>query len=160
MLEESMMGERMTAGEVCSRVPAVTYPGVAVNEAARTMREQHVGCLVVVEEAAQGRRVALGVLTDRDIVTEVVAKDHDPTMVRVADVMSRDLVTAREEDSVADVLALMRRKGVRRIPITGPQEVLVGLVALDDVLGVVAAQLQSLAAAIGSEQKRERLVRP
>lgn len=148
-----------TAGAVCSRQPAVTYPGVAVNEAARTMREQHVGCLVVVEESPQGR-IALGVLTDRDIVTEVVARDHDTTMVRVADVMSRDLVTVREDDSIADVLAVMRRRGVRRVPVTGAQQVLVGIVALDDLLGVVADELQALAAAIGQERKRERLARP
>ena len=69
--------------------------------------------------------------------------------------MSKDVVTAREQDSVLDVLAVMRRKGVRRLPVTAAQGELVGLVALDDVLAVVAEQLQALAAAVGAAQRHE-----
>ena len=72
--------------------------------------------------------------------------------------MSTDVVTVREHDSVLDVVELMRRKGVRRVPVTGPQGVLVGLVALDDLLRVLAAQMQTLAGAIASERLREGAV--
>jgi len=151
------MADRLTAGEVCTRIVTTAFRGTVLSEAARLMREQHVGCLVVVEEADPGR-VVVGILTDRDIVVSVVAKDLDARLLSVREAMTTDVVTAREEDSVTDLLELMRRKGVRRIPVTGPQGVLVGLVALDDLLAVVADEMQALAGAIGSGRKREKAV--
>jgi CBS domain-containing protein len=99
-------------------------------------------------------------LTDRDIVTAVIAQEVDPTTLRVEDVMTSDVVTALEQDSVMDLLGLMRRKGLRRIPITTPQRVLQGLVALDDLLEILAEQLRAIVLAIEAEQVRERRVRP
>jgi CBS domain-containing protein len=153
------MAERLSAGEVCTRDVAFAYKTMPVGEAARLMREHHVGSLVVVDESAQGRAV-VGMLTDRDIVTSVVAKDVNPGMVRVEDVMSADLVTAREEDSILDVLGSMRRKGVRRVPVVDAKGLLVGVVTLNDVLEVVAQELQLVVQAIESGRKREPLKRP
>jgi CBS domain-containing protein len=153
------MSERMNAGEVCTRDVEVADPTLAVNEAARLMRERHVGCLVVVERSEHGP-CATGLVTDRDIVTAVVAKDLDAATLRVGDVMSADLVTAREGDSVLDLITLMHRKGVRRIPITNAKGVLVGLVALDDLLLVLARQFGELVQAIGGERRREQSMRP
>jgi CBS domain-containing protein len=149
------MSERLTAGEVCTREVTFAYKGTALNEAARLMREHHVGSLVVVEETGGGRAV-VGMLTDRDIVTSVVARDVDAGTLRVEDVMSADLVTAREGDSVMDVLASMKRKGVRRIPVTGPQGHLVGLVAADDLLKIIAEELNALAQALGGQRSARR----
>lgn len=152
------MTNRLTAGEVCSRIVTTAYRGTLVSEAARLMREQHVGCLVVVEQADPGR-VVVGILTDRDIVTAAVAKELDARLIAVAEVMTTDVVTAREQDSVLDLLETMRRKGIRRIPVTGPQGVLVGLVALDDLLEVLAEEMQAMAGAIGTGRKRENAAR-
>jgi len=123
--------------------------------------EHHVGCLVVVEQPSPEDRVVVGMLTDRDIVTAVVADDRDPHDLRVGDVMSKDVVvTAHEQDSVLDVMAAMRRTRLRRIPMTGPQGTLIGIVALDDVLEIVAAEMQALASAVGAAQKQKRTARP
>jgi len=122
------------------------------------MRENHVGCLVVVDEV-EGKRIVVGLLTDRDIVTAVVASDLNPATLRVEDVMATDLVTAREDDSLIDLMQTMRRKGVRRIPVVGTQDELLGVVTLDDVLDVLAQELGLLVAAIDSEGKRERQLR-
>ncbi len=153
------MSRRLSAGEVCTRNVTYAYKSMAVNEAARLMREQHVGSLVVVEETEQGR-IAVGMLTDRDIVTSIVAKDIDARMVRVEDAMSGDLVTVREQDSTTDVLGLMRRKGVRRIPVVDGKGALVGLVALDDLLELVADELRLVVQAIEVGRKREPVMRP
>jgi CBS domain-containing protein len=153
------MGERLNAGEMCTRHVTVANPSMSVAEAARLMREQHVGCLVVVEHAPAGP-VAVGLLTDRDIVTAAVAKELDCTTLRVGDVMTTDLVTAREHDSLVDLIALMHRKGVRRVPVVGAQGVLAGVVALDDLLVVLARQFGELAQAIGGERQREYTMRP
>jgi len=122
------------------------------------MRENHVGCLVVVDEV-EGKRIVVGLLTDRDIVTAVVASDFDPATLRVEDVMATDLVTAREDDSLIDLMHTMRRKGVRRIPVVGVQDELVGVVTLDEVLNILAQELGLLVAAIDSEGQRERQLR-
>jgi CBS domain-containing protein len=154
------MKDKLTAGEICSRIVTVAYPSMALNEAARLMRERQVGCLVVVEEVSAKESVVVGVLTDRDIAIGVVAADRDPHGMRVGDVMTKDVVKVREEDSLADVLSAMRRKGVRRVPVTGPKDVLLGIVALDDVLEVLAQQMQAVAAAVSAAARHERTALP
>jgi signal-transduction protein with cAMP-binding, CBS, and nucleotidyltransferase domain len=104
--------------------------------------------------------IVVGMRTDRDIVTAVVAKDMDAATLRVDDVMTRDVATVREADSVLDVLADMRRKAVRRIPVTGPKGELVGLVAADDVLGLIADELRTLVQALVAQPHVERQARP
>lgn len=152
------MGERLTTGEICTRNVTIAFRRTTLNGAARLMRENHVGCLIVVDEVG-GLRTVVGVLTDRDIVTAVVASELDPHSLLVEDVMTTDLVTAREDDSLIDLMRTMRRKGVRRIPVVGKQNELIGLVALDDVLDILAQELSLLVAAIDSEGKRERVMR-
>lgn len=152
------MSEKMNVGEICNRTVVFVYKNMSVSEAARLMLEQHVGSLVVVEDTGEGR-VVVGMLTDRDIAIAVVARDFNAETLRVAEVMSGDLVTARTQDSVNDVLGLMRRHGVRRVPVTSAQGVLIGIVTLDDLLEIVAEELRGVVQAIESESKREARVR-
>lgn len=146
--------EKMNVGEICNRTTVFAYRSMSVSEAARLMLEQHVGSLVVVEEAGQGRTV-VGMLTDRDIVTAVVAHNFNAQTVRVADIMSSNPIVCRSEDSMMDALNQMRRHGVRRLPVTDAQDILVGIVTLDDLLGIVAEQLQTFVQVVDSERKRE-----
>lgn len=152
------MGERLTTAEICTRSVTIAFKGTSISGAARLMRENHVGCLVVVEET-DGQRIVVGMLTDRDIVTAVVALGLSPETLQTGDVMTTDLVTAREDDSLIDLMRTMRQKGVRRIPVVGGQGELVGVVTLDDVLTILAEELGLLVAAIDSEGKRERRMR-
>jgi len=152
------MAEKLNAGDICNRIVTFAERRMSLVEAAKLMREHHVGSLVVVDESGAGRLV-VGMLTDRDIVTAVVAKAVDANKLRVEDVMNSDVVTAREQDSVMDVLGLMRRKGLRRIPITSPSGALLGLITLDDVLEIMAEQLRAMVQAIEAEQLRERKAR-
>lgn len=153
------MADRLTAGDLCTRHVVFVTRSSPIDDAAKLMREHHVGTVVVVDEREEGR-VVVGLLTDRDIVTAIVAKGLDPAMVRAEDVMSTDLATAREEESLLDVLARMRGKGVRRIPVVGPRGELVGLVSLDDVLEVIAEQLQWVVKAMETGREREPVKRP
>lgn len=153
------MKEAATAGDVCTRNVVVAPTSLAVDEAARLMRERHVGCIVVVE-AGDGGRLPAGVLTDRDIVTAVVARDVDAKSLRVGDVMSATPVMVREEDTLYHVLTLMRSRGLRRLPVTGPRGVLAGIVALDDVVAAIAGQLQTAASVAGRERHQELMARP
>jgi len=152
------MSERMTAGDICTREVTIAFRHTDLVTAARLMREYHVGALVVVDET-QGLRTVAGMLTDRDIVISVVAPELAPEGLNVGDVMSTKPVTAAEDASLIDVLRSMRAHGVRRLPVVGAQQVLVGLVALDDILEVLAQELGLLAATIGRGIERERTQR-
>ncbi len=152
------MGEQLTAGEVCTRSVTVAFRSTTLGGAARPMRDNNAGCLVVVDEV-QGLRIVVGLLTDRDIVTDIIAAEVNPDTLRVEDVMTTELVTARETDSLIDLLRSMRRKAVRRIPVVGARAELVGLVTLDDLLDIVSEELVLLVGAIDSQSQRERPMR-
>lgn len=145
----------MIIGEICNRDTVITTRDSSIGDAARLMREQHVGNLVVVEEH-KNRRIPVGVITDRDLVIEILAKDVDMNTVSVGDIMSEDLVTARDTDSLYDVIQHMRAKGVRRVPVVDAGGALVGIVAVDDLLDLLADELGTLAKLVKREQARER----
>lgn len=148
-----------SAVDLCRRDVSVASRSMALDEAARLMRGDHVGCLVVVEQGAGGRVVA-GLLTDRDIVTSVVATGTPPGSLRVGDVMTDDVVCVRDDASLADVLATMQNRHVRRLPVVGPQQNLLGIVTADDLLQWLSTELQQLARAVGEQVKVEAIVRP
>jgi CBS domain-containing protein len=148
----------MNAGEICNREVVVAYRDMSLAEAARLMRERHVGSLVVVVDRLS-ERVPVGMLTDRDLTVAVIAKEVDPQPLAVRDVMSTDLITVREQDSMADALRLMRERGVRRIPVLTRSGALAGILTVDDVLDILAEQLNDLVRAIAREQARETRVR-
>lgn len=149
------MGERLTVGEICTREVTIAFRKTHLDEAAQLMRDSHVGCLVVVDEEG-GRRTVAGLLTDRDIVTAVLAPGLDPGRLCVEDVMASHPVTAREDDSLIDLMRSLRDHGVRRMPVVGAMDELVGIATLDDLLEILAQELNLLVAAISSEGRRER----
>lgn len=153
------MGERLSAGEVSVRDVVIVRRSTGLQEAAGLLRGEHVGCLVVVEDGDALRRVC-GMLTDRDLVTSVLATGLDARALRVEDVMSEPTVTLREEDSLIDVMRAMRRHGVRRLPVVTPDGALVGLVTLDDVLKVLSEEWGLLIGAIQGQIAHERHQRP
>ncbi|HJV51121.1 MULTISPECIES: CBS domain-containing protein [Oxalobacteraceae] len=152
------MGEKMDIGEVCNRSVVFVTEEMSVKTGAQLMRDEHVGSLVVVREAPIGR-VVTGIVTDRDIAVIAVARDFDPQSLRIADIMTADPVTARPSDSISDVLGIMRQRGIRRVPVTDEQSVLIGIVTLDDLLEVVAEEMQAFVQAITNAHKREVRVR-
>ncbi len=153
------MNPPLSAGDLCTRTVVVAHRDLALNEAAGLMREHHVGCLVVVDEQPDGRR-PVGLLTDRDIVTAVVAKDMDARILRVDDVMSGGPVITHETDSLLDALAAMRRAGVRRMPVVDARGVLQGLLALDDVIETIGEQMSLLVQVLTAARQREPQRRP
>ncbi len=145
----------MSVGEICNREVVIVRAGESVPEAARLMREYHVGDLVVVSEE-RGRRVPVGILSDRDLVVEMVAKYLPYAAVTVGDLMSTGLVTAQEADSAFDTIKRMREHGVRRLPVLDEGNALVGILAVDDLIDLVAEQLDDLVALVGNELRHER----
>jgi len=149
----------MNAGEICNREVVVVYRTTSLLEASKLMRDFHVGSLVVVVDRLS-ERVPVGIVTDRDLALAVLAKEVDARSVDVGDVMSTELFTVREEDSVTDVLRLIRDRGVRRVPVLTHSGALAGIVTIDDVLDIVAEQLGDIVHAIERERVRETRLRP
>ena len=144
----------MSAGEYCNRDVVVVSQTDPVQEAVTLMRKHHVGDVIVVEHSEQGA-VPLGILTDRDIVLEIMAEDVDLKMVSIGDVMSYELITVTESTTLIDTIKLMRQKGIRRIPVVNDKGTLQGLLSVDDLLELLAEQLNDIVALISKEQSSE-----
>ena len=124
----------MNAYELCQRHVVTVRPHEELTTAAWMMRERNVGCLVVVEPIGPtGGERPIGMLTDRDIVTTVIARDGDPKALVVDDVMTRHPVTVYGSSGIDDALQRMRNGGVRRVPVVDDRGKLTGILALDDI---------------------------
>jgi len=144
----------MNVGEICSRVVVVAERGTPVQQAAKLMRDHHIGALVVTEGAVGARR-PIGIVTDRDLVVEVVAADVDYRTLTVGDIMSERPATLKETAGVFETIGQMRGGAVRRLVVVDANENLLGIVAMDDLIPVLAEELSALALAIRLEQRRE-----
>jgi len=132
-------------------------PGSELVAAAGLMREKHIGYLVVVE--SEWMRRPVGVLTDRDIVVSVVAKNVDPASLTVGDVMTSRVVATDEQGPLDAALVQMRRNGVRRLPVLGPEGEVVGVLSIDDALQAIMHELDNAAGSIRLEREVERATR-
>lgn len=148
----------MDVGEICNREVVCVYRDTRLVEAARLMRERHIGSLIVVVDRLS-ERVPVGILTDRDIAVAVIAKELDARALTVGEVVGEELHTLREHDSISDALRLMRERGVRRVPVLSRSGALAGILTMDDLLGLIAEEFGDLAGAIGRERARETRVR-
>ena len=144
----------MPIGEFAIRQVVVASRETPVLEAAKLMRRYHVGDIVVVDEA-RGKRVPVGIVTDRDIVLEVLAQEIDAGKLSVGDIMSNDLAMVRENEGVLQTIQRMRAKGARRAPVVDDNGALIGIVSADDFLELLSEELNELAKLISREQKRE-----
>jgi CBS domain-containing protein len=141
-------------GEICTRDPVVAVPDTTVAEAAKLMRQHHVGSVVVVS-GDSGMRVPLGVVTDRDMVVEVTATGLEPNTITVGDIMRREIITVRADEGVLEAMQIMRSNAVRRLPVVTSEGKLLGVVAFDDLLDLVAEELTLLNKIAPREQARE-----
>jgi CBS domain-containing protein len=149
-------------GRICRRNVTSVGPDVDIGSAARLMREKHIGYLIVTEPGAAepGDERVVGVITDRDIVVAVVAREVEPRSLKVGDVMTRNPLLVGEDICLDAVLSFMRDAGVRRVPVVGPHGDLRGVLSMDDVLERMAQQLANIAGSFRSEQRTEAALRP
>jgi len=144
----------MRVGEVCNREVVVIGREEPLLEAAKLMRSQHVGTVVVADEQ-DGNPIPVGILTDRDMVIALIAEEVPLNAVSVGDVMSPELIIARESDGLFETVEHMRDRGVRRLPVVAENGSLVGILAVDDVLDLLAEQLTALVKLVACERRRE-----
>jgi len=144
----------MSVGQYCNRDVVIAERSTEIQEAAQLMRQYHVGDLVVVERRGE-EKIPIGIVTDRDLVIEVLAQGVALESVSVGDVMSPDLVTAYEQDDLWGTLERMRSLGIRRMPVINDKGGLEGILTVDDVLELIAEGLSDLVKLIRRELKKE-----
>jgi CBS domain-containing protein len=145
----------MSVGEFCTREVVIAQRDADIVEVAQLMRTYHVGDVIIIERQGE-KPVPVGVLTDRDIVVEILARQVDPAAVTAGDVMSRDLLTVSDREGIWEVMQQMRGRGVRRVPVVNAEGGLEGILAVDDMIELLADELTLLARIAGSGRKRER----
>jgi len=148
----------MSISEFCNREVVFATREMSLPEAAQLMREYHVGALVVIDEV-NGKRVPVGIVTDRDIVIEVISQSLDLDDFSVGDIMGPQLISVQEKDGVFETIRLMRTKGIRRIPVVNQEGGLVGIISADDILDLLADEMAELAKVAPREQEREAKTR-
>jgi CBS domain-containing protein len=144
----------MAIGEICNREVVILGCNESALDAAKLMRQHHVGDVLVVEKH-MGRNEPVGIVTDRDLVVEIIAPGLDPSAITVGDIMGTELVTVGENTGVFEAIQYMRAKGVRRLPVVDAHNGLVGILALDDLLELLSEELLAISKLIRLEQQKE-----
>ncbi len=148
----------MSIGEFCTREVVIAEQDTTIVELAQLMRNHHVGDVVVVER--QGDRVVpVGIVTDRDIVVELIAKNIDLDTVTTGELMRPELITGKENEGIWDTLQRMRNKGIRRLPVVNYNGDLEGILSIDDLIELLADELNTLAEIAGRGLERESTIR-
>lgn len=137
----------MTVGKICSRQVDLADLGETARTAARRMLQRQVGSLIVVDEM----RVPVGILTDRDLVVKIMAKGVSADDASVQEAMTVNPHYVHEDTSIGEALRLMRAGRHRRLPVVDDDGRLIGVVSIDDVLVLIAEEMQAIGRLIERE---------
>jgi len=145
----------MPIGDICNRDVITVHREDTVLQAAKLMRQQHVGDVVVMDQR-DGKEIPIGIVTDRDVVVELVAPELDPSIITVGDIMVPELAKVKEGSGVFEAIQTMCDKGVRRLPVvTDDNEELAGIVTLDDLMMLLAEEFGALTRLVTCERIKE-----
>jgi CBS domain-containing protein len=144
----------MPIGDICILDVVTCKRDTKIDEVAALMRQHHVGDVVVTEES-KGKEVPVGIITDRDIVASVIALKLDPSVFSAGDLVSRPVVTIKDDLGVFEAIQAMRKHGVRRMPVLNQHGGLAGIISIDDLIELLAAEMGELAKLISKEQAEE-----
>jgi CBS domain-containing protein len=136
----------MFVKDLCQQDVDTASHGDTALDVARRMRDRQVGTVVVVNDHRP-----VGILTDRDLAVRVLAGGLDPQATRVSDVMTPSPTTIHEDATIVTALGYMRQGRFRRLPVVRRDGSLVGILALDDVIGLVAEELAEVGPLLGRE---------
>jgi CBS domain-containing protein len=136
----------MAIGDYARREIATIEASASIQTAATTMAEQRVGCLMVNEDG----RFA-GIVTDRDVALRTIREGLDPQQVSIGEITARDVVVIHEGRPVRIAVGLMRKHGLRRMPVGNQKGEIIGLVTWDDLVGLIAGELADVAGTIAAQ---------
>jgi len=137
----------MSVGRICVRHVDIAAMNESALVAARRMQNRHVGTLVVIDK----ERRPQGILTDRDLVVQVLAQSRDADRTLVGDVMSKLPTLIHEETPIEEALSVMRSGPCRRLIVIDRPGHLVGILSLDDVLALVSEEFKEVSGLLRKE---------
>jgi len=135
----------MSLGNLCRREVVVVNQGTPIKEAVKLMEEKNIGSVIVV-----GGGKPIGIATDRDILLRVVNKGLDPEKTPIDKVMTKKIVTLREDMGLFEALEKIKKKGIRRFPIVDTKGKLQGIMTLDDIIYLLGKEMADVASIIES----------
>lgn len=144
----------MNIGQICTREVVMTDRASTLQQAATLMREQHVGALLVTASAGERMQV-VGMVTDRDVVIEAVARGLDPTQTEIGRLAEGKLAAVPSSATLDEAISLMKARGVRRLLVSSEGSQLYGIVSLDDLLAALSHDMSALSAAVRTGIDRE-----
>ncbi|GAB3553583.1 CBS domain-containing protein [Noviherbaspirillum agri] len=148
----------MAISELCNPDVVRCDVKASIAEVAGLMREHHVGDVIVADMNADAR-VPVGIVTDRDIVVEAVAKNVDLNMLTAGDIMNEPVATVKEDAGLHETLELMGSLKVRRLPVVRHDGSLVGIVTADDIFDLLSRELSLLSRSVSGQIDVERQLR-
>ncbi|MBI4415547.1 MAG: CBS domain-containing protein [Euryarchaeota archaeon] len=125
-----MKNARLPVMEIMTRKPVTAAPDLPVDEAASLMRDRGVGSLIVVHGGK-----AIGIVTERDIVAKVAAKDKKPSTMKVRDVMTSPVISVHPHEEVEEAARKMNKRRIRRLAVLDDGK-LVGVITENDILRI------------------------
>lgn len=149
----------MNIGEICTREVVTADRASSLQQAAALMRQHHVGTLVATTDSPDGVQ-AVGIVTDRDLVIEAIARGLDAKETQIGRLVDGKLAAVPAGASIDDAIAAMKEQGVRRLLVSAEGGNLYGIVSLDDVLDALAQEMSEVAHAVRSGIERETAERP
>jgi signal-transduction protein with cAMP-binding, CBS, and nucleotidyltransferase domain len=149
----------MNIGDICTREVVMADQASSLQQAAVLMRQHHVGSLVVTAAAPDGAK-AVGIVTDRDIVVEAVARGLDTKEAQISRLLDSKLAVVPAVATVDDAILAMKKQGVRRLLVVAEDGRVHGIVSLDDVLCGFAQEMSEMAHVVRGGIERETAERP
>jgi CBS domain-containing protein len=135
----------MSVGKISTKDVATAIPDETLRQAARRMAARNVGTLVILDSLGRPS----GLVSDRDLMLQVLVEERNPDTTTVSEVMSTPVAAVHENADVDDALREMAACRVRRMPVVDGAGKLVGILALDDVLGFFAKEAADVALLLG-----------
>lgn len=143
----------MSVGEMCTRNVVVIDREESVVSAAKLMRQYSVNDVVVIEKRA-GKPVPIGLVSETDIITKVIAPELDPSHLRVAEIMTVCPALVAQHQEILPTIELMREQGMVRVPVVDENGILVGIITMHDMVDLLAEELNDLIRALKRSKRK------
>jgi CBS domain-containing protein len=143
--------------ELCESDVVCLEPSNTIYDAAKEMLEKHIGNVVITEER-DGKVIPVGIVTDRDIVINSTAKKLDPESVKLSSIMTKKIVTVKENEDLTTLIKILTDEGVGRIPVVDEAGALMGILSSKRIFQYFAQGLCELSSLSVQQHRREEKV--
>ena len=148
----------MFVGKYCDKKISTLTQDSSILDAAQVMRKNHVGEVIIVEKK-MGNVIPVGLITDRDLVVEILAMEIDIETINLGCIMCIELVTVNYDSSLNKALEIMQHHGIRRAPVVGNNGELIGIINIEAVIKVLSQDMAKILKLFNNERRIEKNLR-